>query len=379
LTDADYSSAATPDAGAAAPSAPAEDVGAAESHSNGDGNQFSGGETRVADHARDASDRKYFPKSSDGPVDLDIPRSWQGPEVRAELEALVREQREQPQAPPQPPQRPSDFPRSWATNSEAAAIWDQLPPQARAQIVQRESERDAEITRRQGEFAEHTRATEFALRHAEQVTREAWAALTPELETYADLFEPAKLAAERQANPQRAQAFEQLFNRAEALRLSGQQIFEARAEQHRAQVQQAQEKFFTDAKAAWENQKAAEDAAVVKMIPELSDPVKREEIAKAVYDYTDKLGISRQQLHHWFETEPLLRGAAGQKVLHDAAQWHRAQQRAFEAVPKQAPKPLMPGNLNGSGGRGDDAAAAAKEGNMSAYFKIRDAQDRRAR
>jgi hypothetical protein len=381
MTDADFSSStAAPDTGASpSPSPPVDVGGAAEAYSpqsDGDGNQFSGGAAKTVDMhgpARDGHD------DGEQPVDLDIPRSWQTPEIRAELEALVREQREQPQAKPQPPQRPQDFPRSWANDPDAIGVWNTLPEQAREQIRTRENQRDGEVTRRQSEFAEHTRATEFALRHAEQVTREAWAALTPELEPYADLFEPGRLAAERQANPQRAQAFEQLFNRAEALRLSGQQILEARAEQHRAQVAQAQEKFFTDARAAWEQQKAAHDAEAERLIPDLKDPVKREEITKAVYDYTDKLGISRQQLHHWFETEPLLRGAAGQKVLHDAAMWHRAQRAAFEAKPKQAPKPMMPGTNNGSGGRGDDAAAAAKEGNMSAYFRIRDSQDRRAR
>ena len=47
MTDADFSSAATPDAGAASPSAPAEDVGAAESHSGG--NQFAGGSSKTVD------------------------------------------------------------------------------------------------------------------------------------------------------------------------------------------------------------------------------------------------------------------------------------------------------------------------------------------
>jgi hypothetical protein len=363
MSDDFSGSAATPDAGAPSPSPPVDVGGAAEAYSpqsDGDGNQFSGSTKTVDMHgaARDARD------DGEQPLDLYIPKSWQTPEVRAELEEIVKEL-----APPRPPQRPQDFPRSWATSPETIAVWDQLPPQARAQVAQREKERDAEISRRQGEFAEHTRATEFALRHAEQVTREAWSALTPELEPFADLFEPGKLAAERQANPQRAQAFEQLFNRAEALRLSGQQIMEARAEQHRAQ----QEQFFANARAAWDQQKKNEDAAAEKLIPGLSDPGKREAITKVVYEYIDKLGISREQFHHWYETEPLLRGAAGQKVLYDAAMWNRAQRAAHEARPKQAPKPLMPGTNNGpSRGSGDAAlAAAANSGDMSTYFRLR--------
>jgi hypothetical protein len=361
MTDADFSSsAATPDGGAASPPSPA-DGGAVEPSRDSDGNQFAGGRAKTIDAhgpSRDARD------DGEQPVDLDQPAEWQGAEAGLRAEEIIKEL-----APPQRPQRPQDFPRSWATDSEAAAIWDQLPPQARAQITQREQQRDTEVTRAQTEFATRTREVEAVIAHSEEVNRQALQALVPELEPFADLFEPGRLAAERQANPQRAQAFEQLFNRVESLRLTGQQLLEVRAEQHRAQ----QEQFFTNARAAWEAQKKAEDVAAEKLIPGLADPGKREAIAKIVYEYVDKLGISREQFHHWYETEPLLRGAAGQKVLYDAAMWNRAQRAAFEAKPKPQPKPLMPGVNNGpSRGSGDAAlAAAASNGDMDTYFRLR--------
>jgi cytochrome c2 len=318
-------------------------------------------------------------RDDEQPIDLDAPREWQGPEVRKEVEALLKEQREQQQEPPAPAQRPSDYPRSWANDADAFGVWNQLQPQVREQIRTREDQRDGEVTRRQSEFAERARQADAAVAQAEQFNLASLEALLPELQPYAHLTQQ-QLDELGRTNPQEAARVRDLYGRAETLSKRVEAFAQQRAERQRQQAeqqqvaaQQAQEQFFERCRQSWQQEKQAADEATVKMIPELSDPVKREEITKTVYAYTEKLGISREQLHHWYETEPLLRGAVGQRVLHDAAQWHRAQQRAYEAVPKQQPKPLLPGTNNGPSRISGDAAlaAAASNGDMDTYFRLR--------
>jgi hypothetical protein len=368
LSEADFSSAATPDAGAAAPPAPAEDVGAAESHSNGDGNQFAGGGKTVDTHP---SSRDARHDAGEQPVDLDQPREWQGPEAR-EVEALVKQLQKQQQAPPQSKQRPSDFPRSWATNSEAVEIWNTLPEQARAQIVQREQQRDTEVTRAQSEFAAKQRDIETAVQHAETAAWAAWLEIAPQLEALGVKSQQdwQRLVQER---PQDAQAIAAEMDRRQA-RVDEFQKLRAEAAQQQQQAHQQQiEQFLTNHSQAFEQYKKDQDKAAEKLIPELADPQTRGKISEAVFDYASAHGVSNAELAKIYDTDPAARSAFGQLTLKLASERWAQIQAAKNARPKQALRPLMPGTNNGPGrGSGDAAlAAAANNGDMDTYFRLR--------
>jgi hypothetical protein len=372
MTDADFSSAATPDGGAAPPSAPAADAGAAETYSpqrDGDGNQFSG-DTRTVDahpSSRDARD------DGEQPLDLDAPREWQGAEAGLRAEEIIKEL-----APPQRPQRPQDFPRSWATDADTIGVWNSLPEQARQQVARREQERDSEVTRRQSEFAERTREVETVIAHAEQTNQQALQALVPDLEQFRDLFEQGALAQEQQRNPERARQFEELFNRVEFLRQRGQQMADVRAEQRQQQIAAAIE----PARQAWQRELQAEDAAFVKLVPAAADPAKAEGIEKRIKSrLREELGVSQEEFDRLWETTPLFRRATTRNIIHESNMWRAAQRAAYEAKPKQAPKPLMPGVNNGAGRVSGDAAlfAAADAGNMDEYIRQRGGNRRMGR
>jgi hypothetical protein len=370
MTDADFSSAATPDGAGPSPPAPV-DGGAAGTYSpqsDSDGNQFSGSAKTVDMHpARDARD------DSEQPVDIDQPREWQTPEARAEVESLVKQLQKQQQAPPQPkPDRPQDFPRSWATNSEAVEIWNTLPEHARAQIVRREQQRDTEVTRAQTEFAAKQRDIETAVAHAETAAWASWLEIAPQLEALGVKSQQdwQRLVQER---PQDAQAIAAEMDRRQA-RVDEFQKLRAEAAQQQQQAHQQQiEQFFTNHSQAFEQYKQDQDKAAERLIPELSDPQKRGKISEAVFDYASAHGVSNAEMAKIYDTDPAARSAFGQLTLKLASERWAQIQAAKNARPKQAPRPLMPGTNNGPGRASGDAAlaAAANNGDMSTYFRLR--------
>jgi hypothetical protein len=375
MTDADFSSAADGSAGAGAPPAPAG-AGAAETSRNadGDGNRFSGGEPRVADHAaaRDASDRQHFPKSADGPVDIDQPAEWQTPAVRKELEELEElvKQREQPKP---KPERPQDFPRSWATDADTVAVWNSLPEQARQQVARREQERDSATSRAQSEYIAKQRDIEVAVQRAEST---AWAALLeiqPQLEQLGIRSNEdwQRLVQER---PEDAKAIAAEMDRRQE-RVAEFQRLRGEAQQAAVQQQQQQiEQLVSNAKASWEQQKAREDAAAMKLIPELNDPAKAPAVQQRCMNYLkNDLGLSEQEISHLWNTDATFHSAKAQKLIHDASMWREAQEKARNATPKNPPRPQLGGMNGGTSNLTGDAAlrAAADRGNMDAYFRLR--------
>jgi hypothetical protein len=379
MTDADFSSAAAPDTGASpSPPAPA-DAGAAV-ETNSDGNQFSGGETRVADHAaaRDASDRKHFPRSADGPIDLDTPAEWQKtPEAGAEVEALVKQLQKQQQAPPQPPVRPERMPRNWS--NEEIAEWNALTPVQQERLAEREAKRERDFLTRQNEGVSKQRDLEAAVQRAEST---AWASLLeiqPQLEALGIKSNQdwQRLFQER---PQDAQAIAAEMNRRQE-RVNEFQQLRAEAQQQQQQAQQQQiEQLVSDAKAAWEAQKKNEDAAAMKLIPELGDPAKAPAVQQRCMNYLkNDLGLSEQEISHLWHTDATFHSAKAQKLINDASLWREAQERARNAAPKVPPRPQLGGMNGGSGTPTGDAAlrAAAERGDMQSYSRLRDKGARR--
>jgi hypothetical protein len=297
LSDTDFSSAAD-GAASSASSSDGGGSGAAETSTpqpNGDGNQFSG-DTRTVDAHPSSRDARA---EAEQPVDLDAPKEWQTPAARAEVEALVKQLGQQQQ--PQPkPERPQDFPRSWKSDPDEFAIWNQLPEQTRQQITYRERERDTATSRAQSEYLAKQRDIEVAVQHAEST---AWAALLeiqPQLEALGVRSNEdwQRLVQER---PQDAQAIAAEMQQRQD-RVSEFQKLRAEAAQ---QQQQQIEQLVTNAKASWEQQKAAEDAAAMKLIPELGDPAKAPAVQQRCMNYLkNDLGLSEQEISHLWNSDP---------------------------------------------------------------------------
>jgi len=82
------------------------------------------------------------------------------------------------------------------------------------------------------------------------------------------------------------------------------------------------------------------------------------EIVAAAGEY----GIDRAQLMHLFESEPIMRNAAFQKMMHDAARYRLAQKAVSKAAPKTVPHVQKPGVSRPAEprGSGDVRTLAAK-------------------
>lgn len=108
------------------------------------------------------------------------------------------------------------------------------------------------------------------------------------------------------------------------------------AQQYEKQVQatQARENFKAYAK--------AEDARFDALVAGQSKQSLREAAAEIVAA-AEEYGIERAQLMHLFESEPIMRNAAFQKMMHDAAKYRLAQRSVSKAVPKAVPHVQKPG------------------------------------
>ncbi|MGY3240563.1 hypothetical protein ACVMAJ_007453 [Bradyrhizobium sp. USDA 4448] len=117
------------------------------------------------------------------------------------------------------------------------------------------------------------------------------------------------------------------FERAKAVIERGAQAEMLQVENARNQAAQQRQQFETYAK--------AEDARFEELTKDA--PVTRE-VSDAVVKYAESLGVDRASLGHLLATNPVMRNAAFQRMMVDAARY----QMMKAAVPKAAPKDLPP-------------------------------------
>jgi hypothetical protein len=108
------------------------------------------------------------------------------------------------------------------------------------------------------------------------------------------------------------------------------------AQNHEKQVQevQARESFKAYAK--------SEDARFDTLVAGQSKESLREAAAEVIAA-AEEYGIDKAQLMALFESEPIMRNAAFQKMMHDAAKYRLAQKAVPKAVPKTVPHVQKPG------------------------------------
>jgi hypothetical protein len=138
------------------------------------------------------------------------------------------------------------------------------------------------------------------------------------------------LAMLAQVDPPRFQTAMNVLNRVHTIQTAHQQ------EQQR-QAHVARENFNAYAK--------YQDSLFRSMVGD-NAPAKMQEVGTEMVAYFSELGIGRDQLVHELQTNPLLRSAAGQKVVYDAVQArlsHKAATAARKSVPKDIPPVQRPG------------------------------------
>jgi hypothetical protein len=300
---------------------------------NEDGNSLASGDAKLVDGAssRDQSDREHFPKSFNGPVDLDAPSA------ESETEQGLRDLRQRD--------------AQWALRQEQ----EQHQEAARAQ-----QEQETAVARQQIE--QHIR---------EQVEQQYRQRLAERLLPNAKKFEAIKTVEDAQLLQQRdPQAFAEFQEfAAEAQRLLGDEELHA----HRRREAQAQQKEQeAQARADWGSE---QDRLFYERTPETRDPQKFRELREAAMSTLRNVGYSDQELSQGWHETGFLRDARAQEVVKKAALWDLAQAKARAAVPKAAPRPFMPGG--GGDHRAIDGSlkSIADSGNMEAYIRAREKQD----
>jgi hypothetical protein len=90
----------------------------------------------------------------------------------------------------------------------------------------------------------------------------------------------------------------------------------------------------------WDQYSRAQDQAFDARHPELKDPKVKAEVIGDIYEAAEQLGISRAQVHEFYNT-PQGRSAAVQEMLYLAAKQHRGQ-KAMKSAAREARKPTVP-------------------------------------
>jgi hypothetical protein len=210
-----------------------------------------------------------------------------------------------------------DAPESLAVAVMAEEAATGLEPSLEAAL--RHPQVRAAVEEELGKAAQTQQAYATGLANANAFSQAALIELAPELAALPlDQFAQG-LQMLQQVNPQRYQSVLNLLDRVG--RLQAQQ-------QHEHQQRQVQLDAYMK----------AEDAKFDRMIS--VTPAQKQEIGNEMFAYASEMGIERGQLIHLFQTEPLLRHSAFQRLIYDAIQ-ARISRKAPKPVPTRAIPPVQ--------------------------------------
>ncbi|RXG85345.1 hypothetical protein [Bradyrhizobium zhanjiangense] len=168
-----------------------------------------------------------------------------------------------------------------------------------------------------------------ALNTAHLVSQEMIVELLPELRSFSQEHWADAIMALHQSDPARV-------SRAMGILERGAQIETAQADWQRYQAHEQRQQF--------ENYAKAEDQRFEQM-PEWAQLGKAEQakVSGAVVEYAGELGIDQQTLVNLMQTNPIMRNAAFQKMMVDAAQYRMLRKAPPKAIPKAIPAVQKPG------------------------------------
>ncbi len=251
----------------------------------------------------------------------------------AEAEAESHEQEIEGEAPEEGQLEPVDLPTSWP--SDKAELWSTLDPDAQAYIRQRDAEQTAAVNAKFQEAANVKKGNEALIAEA-NANRQRFAEAA---EAVLSAFQPRQAPSPSMLNPQSpdynpdAYHLQKAYHDQEAAYFEGlqQQLSEAKAQQaqeaseaERQYVAQVEEKF---------------RPALLKDVPELSDPAKQPTVLNELIQYAGNSGIGE----HVF-TDPEIAGRITSPELHMAwkAMKYDQMMSAKAKVTPKAAKPAAP-------------------------------------
>lgn len=246
------------------------------------------------------------------------------PEANAEApQAPIGETTETPEA-----ETPSiEPPVSWS--AEEKTRFAQLPHETQAYIAERERQRDAEISRRQNEFAEKARALEperQALQQARTQMEQAAYAHLQALQTnseFGDIRTQADVTNLARTDPDR---YTRWHAHNEVIKQTQQQVQAMQAyqqQEHQAQFN------------AWA---AEQDRKFAEKTPEFADQTKAKQLQQMTIDTLERdYGFTPEEMAQAWATGPL-RDFRMQQIMLDAARYRALKKNP----PKPAGKPVPP-------------------------------------
>jgi hypothetical protein len=135
------------------------------------------------------------------------------------------------------------------------------------------------------------------------------------------------------------------------------QLYNASAQAQQVQLQQQQQRAAAEQQQlkAWA---AEQDAIFQREVAVKESPARMQEITQNVVELAQEYGVSKEELAHVWQTQPVLRSAAFQRMLVDAAKYRMAQKQIAN---KAAPPPVPPVQRPGVSAprSGDDGVAKA--------------------
>lgn len=252
---------------------------------------------------------------------------------------------------------PIEPPKSWT--AEQREKFAALPRDAQEIIAERESARDADLSRRQNETAEQRKALEAKQQAVEQERTKAEQSAEMTLrvlhaqfmQEFSDVTDPAKLAAE---DPFRAIQYQ--------TKLQSIKDLASHVQTQQQERKSAEAKAFTD----WAKE---QDDKFAENYKEFADPVKGEKNREQAFNYFEKLGFTRDELAQKYNT-PEFRDWRVQKAFWDAARFNAAQEKAKAAVAAPKPPVQRPGTT--SRASSTESNIAALEAQLSKAHSVDD-------
>ena len=250
-----------------------------------------------------------------------------------EAEAESHDQEETAEAAEEAQLDPVDLPTSWP--AELAEEWNSLPAEVQDTIVRREAEREAAVNAKFQEAANVRKANEALIAEA-QTSRQKFADAA---ETVLAAFQPRPAPSPSMLNPQSADYnpdayhLEKAMYEQEVAYLGGlqQQLSQVKAQQAQESVE-AERQYVSQVEEQFR-------PALLKDVPELSDPAKQPQVLNQLIQYAVKSGIGE----HVF-TDPEIAGRITSPELHLAwkAMKYDEMMSAKAKVQPKAQKPAAP-------------------------------------
>ena len=251
----------------------------------------------------------------------------------AEAEAESHEHEETDEAAEEAQLEPVDLPTSWP--AELAEEWGSLPASLQDTIVRREAEREAAVNSKFQEAANVRKANEAIITEANTNRQKYLEAAEMALAVIQPRPEPSPTMLNPQSPDYNPDAYhlEQAYRSRELAYVEGlqKQLSEVKAQQAQ-EITQAEQQYIAQVEEKFR-------PALLKDVPELSDPAKQPAVLNELIKYAISQGVGE----HVF-TDPEIAGRITSPELHLA--WKAMQYDKMKAaqgkVQPKAPKPAAP-------------------------------------